>query len=66
MTFELGHPIYIDSRLKGAEFEQKRKEVESVMVEQLARMDAEFNLPVVEYGIGAGEYKERRRQQKSK
>ena len=66
LTFELGHPIYIDSRLKGAEFEQKRKEVESVMVEQLARMDAEFNLPVVEYGIGAGEYKDRRRQQKSK
>ena len=64
ITCHIGNPIYIDSKLKGEEFEQKRAEVERIMVEQLRKMDAEFNLFPVEYGITSGEFKEKMRQKK--
>lgn len=64
ITCGIGEPIYVDSKAKGEEFEQKRQEVETAMLEQLRKMDAEFNLPVVEYGITASEYKQRLREQK--
>lgn len=64
ITCGIGEPIYIDARAKGEEFEQKRLEVEKAMLDQLRKMDAEFNLPKVEYGITASEYKARLKAQK--
>jgi len=58
ITFDIGNPIYVDSSLKGDAFEQKRQEVENIMIKQLRDMDAEFNLFPVEYGITASEFKE--------
>jgi len=64
ITCGIGEPIYIDAKSKGEDFEKKRLEVEKSMLEQLRKMDAEFNLPIVEYGITASEYKKRLREQK--
>ena len=61
ITCGIGEPIYVGSAVKGAEFEQKRQEVEKAMLNQLRKMDAEFNLPKVEYGITSSEYKKRLR-----
>ena len=61
MSFRIGEPIYIDSKLRGEEFEQKRIQVEEIMVKQLREMDAEFNLPETPRGIHATEYKKKNR-----
>ena len=58
MTINVGEPIYVDSSLKGEAFEQKRQEIENIMVKQLRDMDAEFNLSQVEQGITAKQFKE--------
>ena len=58
----LGEPIYIDSKLRGEEFEKKRQEIEEIMVKQLREMDAEFNLPEIPRGINATEYKKQKHQ----
>ena len=57
ISCRIGKPIHIDSKLRGEEFENKRKEIEEIMVKQLREMDAEFNLPEMERGIHATEYK---------
>lgn len=59
ISVNLGDPIYIDSSLRGDAFEQKRMEIEEIMVKQLREMDAKFNLPDVPRGIHATEYKKR-------
>lgn len=66
ITCDIGTPIYIDSKLKGAEFEQKRAEIEEIMVAQLRKMDAEFGLEEIERGANATEYKERLRNKNKK
>jgi hypothetical protein len=57
ISCRIGEPIYIDSKLRGEAFEQKRQEIEEIMVKQLREMDKEFNLPDVPRGIHATEYK---------
>ena len=61
ISCNIGEPIYIDSKLSGEEFEKKRTEIEEIMVAQLRKMDAEFNLQEIERGANATEYKERMR-----
>lgn len=58
MALNVGDPIYVDSSLKGEAFEQKRQEIENIMVKQLRDMDAEFNLFKVEQGMTAKQFKE--------
>ena len=57
LTVNIGEPIYVDSKLSGVAFEEKRKEIEEIMVKQLRDMDAEFNLFHVERGIKSSEFK---------
>ena len=64
ISCDIGEPIYIDSKLSGDEFEKKRKEIEKIMIAQLRKLDAEFNLPVIEQGLTAAEYKEKIRNKK--
>lgn len=54
---QLGNPIHIESSLRGEALEQKRAEIEEIMVKQLRDTDREFNLPDVPRGIHATEYK---------
>ena len=61
ISCRIGEPIYIDSKLRGKEFEKKRAEIEELMVKQLREMDGEFKLPEIERGIHATQYKERSR-----
>ena len=64
ISCRIGEPIYIDPKLRGEDFEKKRAEIEELMVKQLREMDAEFNLPEIERGIHATEYKKRARNKK--
>lgn len=64
ITCNIGEPIYVDSSLKGEALEQKRQEIEQIMVKQLRDMDAEFNLFHVEQGITSNEFKEQVRNKK--
>ena len=57
----IGDPIYIDSKLRGEEFEQKRKEIEDLMIKQLRKLDKDFNLPEIEIDLNATDYKKRAR-----
>ena len=61
ISCRIGEPIYIDSKLRGEEFEKKRAQIEKIMVKQLREMDAEFNLAPVPAGIHATEYKKKNR-----
>lgn len=61
ITCNIGDPIYIDSKLRGESFEHKRAEIEEIMVNQLRKMDATFNLFNVERGIRADEFKARKK-----
>ena len=61
---KVGNPIYVDSKMSSEEFEQKRKEVEDIMVAQLRELDAEFDLPVIEQGLKSGEFKRAKREGK--
>ena len=64
ISCRIGEPIYIDSKLRGEEFEKKRAEIEEIMVKQLREMDSEFNLPEIPRGVHATEYKKHRRGEK--
>ena len=64
ISVDVGAPIYIDSNLRGDAFEQKRMEIEDIMVKQLRDMDNAFNLPEVPRGIHATEYKKHSREKK--
>lgn len=57
ISCRIGEPIYIDSNLRSESFEQKRKEIEEVMIKQLHDMDDEFNLPKIECDLNATDYK---------
>lgn len=61
ISCRIGEPIYIDSKLRGEEFEKKRAQIEKIMVKQLREMDDEFNLIPVPAGIHATEYKKKNR-----
>jgi len=62
---KIGEPMYIDSKISPAEFEEKRKELEDIMVKQLRELDSEFNLYVVEQDLKASEFKEAKRKGKN-
>lgn len=60
VSFRVGAPIYIDSKLHDEDFETKRKEIEEIMVKQLREMDQEFKLPTTEQDLNATDYKKRK------
>ena len=60
ISVNIGEPIYIDSKLCGKEFEQKRTEIEEIMIKQLRQMDNAFDLQEIPRGIHATEYKKQR------
>ena len=62
ITCYLGDPIYIDSKIRGEAMEQKRAEIEEIMIKQLREMDSEFNLPETPSGLNATDYKKQNRQ----
>lgn len=64
ISCEIGQPIYIDSKLSSAAFEQKRNEIEEIMIKQLRKLDKKFDLPVTERNLNATDYKKRRRENK--
>jgi len=64
ISCEIGEPIYVNSKLRGSEFEQKRKEIEEIMINQLRKMDQEFNLPIIKSDLNATDYKKQKRQKK--
>lgn len=64
ISYKIGEPIYIDSKLSGDAFEQKRNEIEETMINQLREMDAKFNLPATESGLNATDYKKQQREKK--
>ncbi|HOY47126.1 MAG TPA: lysophospholipid acyltransferase family protein [Alphaproteobacteria bacterium] len=66
ITCEFGNPIFINQKLDKKEFEDTRKNLEDFMVNQLRRMDAEFNLKKVEQDLSASEYKKNKRENKKK
>ncbi|HNY25148.1 MAG TPA: lysophospholipid acyltransferase family protein [Alphaproteobacteria bacterium] len=66
LTCEFGQPIFIDPEISKEDFEIARKKLEDFMVNQVRRMDAEFNLPVVEQDQTAREYKKHKRENKKK
>ena len=57
ISVNIGEPIYIDSKLSGVEFEQKKSEIESIMEKQLRDLDDTFHLFHVERDLTAGEFK---------
>lgn len=57
ISVNIGEPIYLDAKLSGPEFEQKKSEIESIMEKQLRDLDAEFNLFHVERDMTASEFK---------
>ncbi len=56
---EMGQPVFVNPRADAAEFEEIRKKLERIMINQVERLDAQFNLPPVEQGIKTREYKRR-------
>ena len=66
ISCDIGEPIYIDSKLSGDAFEKKRADIEQIMIAQLRKLDAEFNLPVIESGLNATDYKDKMRRQNKK
>ena len=61
----IGKPIFIDKNITGEEFEEKRRKIEDIMVKQVRDLDAEFNLPVVEQGLTASEFKQKIREERA-
>lgn len=64
ISCRIGNPIYIDSKLRGTEFDKKRAEIEKIMIKQLREMDSEFNLQKIESGLNATDYKKQARRKK--
>lgn len=62
IKIEIGEPFFVDSDISSSDFEIKKSEIESIMVEQLRRLDSEFNLYVVEQDLTARSFKQARRQ----
>ena len=64
ISCRIGEPIYIDPKLRGEDFEQKRIEIEKIMVKQMREMDAEFNLQQIEAGLNSTDYRRQARERK--
>ena len=61
ISCRIGEPVYIDSKLSGDKFEQKRIEIEKIMQNQMYEMDEEFNLPRIQSDLNSSEYRKQRR-----
>lgn len=57
ITCRVGKPIFIDSKISAAEFENVRRQIEDIMVRQVREMDGEFNLFQVEQDLTSTEFK---------
>ena len=61
LVCNIGKPVFVPRRASDEEFEKIRKELEDFMVQQMRKMDAEFNLPVAEQDLRATEFKKQKR-----
>lgn len=64
ITCNIGNPIFVPKKTSPQEFEEIRKHVENVMVEQMRELDAEFNLREIEQDLTAHEFKKAKRERK--
>ena len=63
-TFHMEAEKYLTLVYTAQEFEEIRKHVENVMVEQMRELDAEFNLREIEQDLTAHEFKKAKRERK--
>ncbi len=63
---KVGQPIFVDSKIKGRDFENVRKYVEDIMVKQVRDNDKAFNLMEVEQDMTGAEFKKRMREERMK
>ncbi len=61
ITCKIGEPVFIDSKVSAKEFEEIRKKIENIMVQQVREMDGEFNLFRVEQDLTSSEFKNKLR-----
>lgn len=66
ITCNVADPIFIDTKLSKEGFEKERKRIEDLMVKQLRKMDAEFNLLKVAQDLSSSEYKRQKCENKKK
>lgn len=59
---DIGKPVFVPRRATNEEFEKIRRDLEEFMVKQMRDLDAEFNLPYVEQGMTASEFKRKKRE----
>ncbi|MBQ4070079.1 MAG: lysophospholipid acyltransferase family protein [Alphaproteobacteria bacterium] len=64
LTVRVGEPVFVPKKCSAEEFEQIRKNLEDVMVQQVHDMDAEFGHPMVEQDLTASEFKKKKREDK--
>ena len=61
----VGKPVFVAPNATAQEFENVRKNLEDVMLEQVRALDAEFNLPIVEQDLKSGEFKRKMREERA-
>ena len=61
ITCKIGEPVFIDSKVSAKEFEEIRKKIENIMVQQVRELDGEFNLFRVEQDLTSSEFKNKLR-----
>ncbi len=65
ITCRVGNPVFIDSKISAEEFENTRKKIEDIMVQQLREMDAEFGLFKVEQDLTSSAFKQKMRDERA-
>ncbi len=64
LTVRVGEPVFVPKKCSAEDFEQIRKNLEDVMVQQVHDMDAEFGHPMIEQDLTASEFKKKKREDK--
>jgi len=66
IKFNVGNPIFIDSKMSQADFELARANLEKTMVKQLRDLDAEFGVKFVEQDLKAVDFLPKNKQKLKK
>lgn len=56
IKFNIGNPIFINSKISEKDFELARKNLEKIMVKQLRDLDSEFNIKPAEQDLNAMDF----------
>lgn len=65
ITCKIGEPIFVNKNVTEKEFEQIRKNIEDIMVQQVREMDGQFNLFKVEQDLTSYEFKQQKKERKT-